>query len=202
MPPAGSHWSRPATSSISTMATQKVGSDWPSTAITCAARSMPVPFHTAASTPSGKARRRLTVIANAASRSELGSRCAISSPTGRRARSDIPKSPVSARPTNDRYCSTYGRSRPRYFRALAKSSSLADIGRIRWSGSPVARASTNTTTERMARAASDWRRRVRTNRATPAQRFDEASSSRKKSYITVPGFHLPSVFDAAYGECR
>ena len=54
----------------------------------------------------------------------------------------------------------------------------------------------------LARAASDWRRRVRTNRATPAQRFDEASSSMKKSYITVPGFHLPSVFDAAYGECR
>jgi hypothetical protein len=61
----------------------------------------------------------------------------------------------------------------------------------------VALASTNTTTERMARAASDWTRRVRTNRATPAQRFDEASSSRKKSYITVPGFHLPSDFDAA-----
>ena len=101
------------------MATQKVGSDWPSTAITWAARSMPVPFHTAASTPSGNARRRLTVIANAARRSELGSRCAISSPTGRRARKDVPKSPVSARPTNETYCSTYGRSRPRYFRALA-----------------------------------------------------------------------------------
>ena len=49
---------------------------------------------------------------------------------------------------------------------------------------------------------SDWSRRVRTNRATPAQRLDEASSSMKKSYITEPGFHLPSVFDVAYGECR
>jgi hypothetical protein len=119
MPPAGSHCRRPATTSISTIATQNVGSDWPSTAITCAARSIPVPFHTAASTPSGKASRRLTVIANAARRSELGSRWAISSPTGRRARKEVPKSPVSARPTNDRYCATYGRSRPRYFRAFA-----------------------------------------------------------------------------------
>ena len=34
------------------------------------------------------------------------SRSRISSITGRRARIDVPKSPVTARPTNDRYCST------------------------------------------------------------------------------------------------
>jgi len=95
------------------MATQNVGSDWPSTAITCAVRSRPVPFFTAARTPRGKAMARETVMAKAARLSELGSRSRISSLTGRRARSDVPKSPVTAFPTKDRYCSMYGRSRPR-----------------------------------------------------------------------------------------
>jgi hypothetical protein len=118
IPPAGSHWSRPATISTSTMATQNVGSDCPSTAITWAVRSRPVPFFTAAMTPSGKARARETPMAKAASRSELGKRSAISWLTGRRARSDVPKSPTSALPTKERYCSRYGRSSPRYWRAF------------------------------------------------------------------------------------
>ena len=95
------------------MATQKVGSDWPSTAMTCAARSMPVPLFTAASTPSGNAMACETPMAKAARLSELGSRSRISSLTGLRARSEVPKSPMTARPTKARYCSTYGRSRPR-----------------------------------------------------------------------------------------
>src|SRR6266478_6039140 len=45
-PPAGSHCNRPATNSTSTMATQNVGSDWPSTATSCAARSMRSEEHT------------------------------------------------------------------------------------------------------------------------------------------------------------
>jgi hypothetical protein len=60
-----------------------------------------------------------TPMAKAARLSELGSRSRISSLTGRRALSDVPKSPVTARPTNDKYCSMYGRSRPRYRRASA-----------------------------------------------------------------------------------
>src|SRR5207302_8836472 len=79
MPPAGSHWSRPATNSTSTMATQNVGSDWPSTEITWAVRSMALPFFTAAITPSGNAMASDTPIAKSASRSELGRRSLISS---------------------------------------------------------------------------------------------------------------------------
>ncbi len=106
MPPAGSHCSRPATNSTRRMATQKVGSDCPSTEMIWAVRSSPVPFFTAAMMPSGNAIARDTPIAKTASLSELGRRSRISSLTGRRARSDIPKSPVTARPTNERYCST------------------------------------------------------------------------------------------------
>ena len=95
------------------MATQNVGSDWPSTEITWAVRSMALPFFTAAITPSGNAMASDTPIAKSASRSELGRRSLISSITGRRARIDVPRSPVTAFPTNERYCSTYGRSRPR-----------------------------------------------------------------------------------------
>src|SRR5262245_44198107 len=40
------------------------------------------------------------------------------------------------------------------------------MGRIRWSGSPVALARMKTTTVRMARATSDWTRRARTKRTT------------------------------------
>src|SRR5262245_21684422 len=152
--------------STSTMATQNVGSDCPSTAMTCAVRSSPVPFFTAAITPSGNAMASETPMAKAARLSELGRRSRRSSPTGRRARSDMPKSPRTALPTNDRYCSTYGRSRPRYRRASAYSSCVADMGRIRWSGSPVVLARAKTTTDRMARATSDCSSRERTNRIT------------------------------------
>ncbi len=113
MPPAGSHCSRPATNSTRRIATQNVGSDCPSTETIWAKRSSPVPLRTAAITPSGKAIASETPMAKTASFSEFGSRCRISSLTGRRARSELPKSPVTARPTKDRYCSTYGRSRPR-----------------------------------------------------------------------------------------
>ena len=88
------------------MATQNVGSDWPSTAMIWAARSMPVPFFTAAMTPSGKAMASDTPMAKTASLSEFGRRSRISSLTGRRARIEVPKSPVTARPTKERYCST------------------------------------------------------------------------------------------------
>ncbi len=44
-------------------------------------------------------------MAKAASRSELGSRSRISSLTGRRARIEVPKSPVTALATNETYCS-------------------------------------------------------------------------------------------------
>ena len=95
------------------MATQNVGSDCPSTEMIWAARSRPVPFFTAAMTPRGNAIASETPMAKAASLRELGRRSRISSLTGRRARSDVPKSPVTARPTKERYCSTYGRSSPR-----------------------------------------------------------------------------------------
>jgi len=57
-------------------------------------------------TPSGNAIASETPIAKTASLRELGRRSRISSLTGRRARSELPKSPVTARPTNERYCST------------------------------------------------------------------------------------------------
>ena len=88
------------------MATQKVAATGPSTEMTWAARSSPVPFFTAAMMPSGNAIASETPIAKAASLSELGRRSRISSLTGRRARSEMPKSPVTARPTKERYCST------------------------------------------------------------------------------------------------
>ena len=47
-----------------------------------------------------------TPMAKAASLREFGRRSRISSLTGRRARIEVPKSPVTARPTNERYCST------------------------------------------------------------------------------------------------
>ena len=55
------------------------------------------------------------------------------------------------------------------------------------------------------------RSRLFTNPALPADflagsrrrlYFEEASWSTKRSYITVPGFHLPRVLDVAYAECR
>ena len=106
LPPAGSHCSRPDTNSTSKIATQKVGSDCPSTDTIWANRSSPVPFRTAAMMPRGNAIASETAIANAASLRELGNRSRISSLTGRRARSEVPKSPVTARPTKERYCST------------------------------------------------------------------------------------------------
>ena len=75
------------------------------------------------------------------------------------------------------------------------------MGRIRCRGSPVALARMKTTTERMARATSDWRTRDRTKRitarASPRRYFPEASWSKKRSYMTEPGFHLPSVLEVA-----
>ena len=89
------------------------------------------------------------------------------------------------------------------------------MGRIMCNGSPVARARMKTTTDRMAKAASDCSTRTRTKRtmiqccrgerrSLPPRLLYllEASWSRKRSYITEPGFHLPRVFDVAYGECR
>src|SRR2546422_9117407 len=43
------------------------------------------------------------------------------------------------------------------------------MGRIKWSGSPVALARMKTTTDRMARATSDWSSRARTKRTTGAR---------------------------------
>src|SRR6476620_5279560 len=94
------------TNSTRRIATQNVGSDCPRTDTTWAKRSRPVPLRTAAITPSGNAIASDTPIANTASLSELGSRSRIRSLTGRRARSELPKSPVTARPTKERYCST------------------------------------------------------------------------------------------------
>src|SRR5713101_6432492 len=71
------------------------------------------------------------------------------------------------------------------------------MGRIRYSGSPVVLASTNTTTEMMASATSDWSSRAPMNWSTRpgAGYLPEASWSMKRSYMTVPGFHLPSVLE-------
>jgi hypothetical protein len=60
----------------------------------------------------------------------------------------------------------------------------------------VARARTKTTTERRARATSDCSSLTATNRST-APYLLEASSSKNRSYITDPGFHLPKVLDVA-----
>ena len=72
---------------------------------------------------------------------------------------------------------------------------------MRCNGSPVARARMKTTIDKIAKATSDCKKRARTKRitgaASPGPYFDEASWSKKRSYITVPGFHLPSVFDVA-----
>src|SRR5947199_9558960 len=67
----------------------------------------------------------------------------------------------------------------------------------------------------MARATSDCTRRESTKRSMSRDRrsldgpsgthgyfLPDASSSKKRSYMTEPGFHLPSVLDAAYGEGR
>jgi len=63
-----------------------------------------VPFFTAAMTPSGKAMASDTPIANAASLSEFGSRSRSSSMTGRRARIEVPKSPVTGGPAAHGSC--------------------------------------------------------------------------------------------------
>jgi hypothetical protein len=72
---------------------------------------------------------------------------------------------------------------------------------MRCSGSPVARARMKTTTDKIARATSDWKSRARTKRitgaASPDPYFDAASWSMKRSYITVPTVHLGSVFEVA-----
>src|SRR4026207_678433 len=86
LPPAGSHWRRPATTSTSTMATQKVGSDCPSAAITCAVRSSPVPFFTAARIPRGKAMESEIPMAKAARRREFGRRPPVELASGPRGR--------------------------------------------------------------------------------------------------------------------
>src|SRR2546427_10600244 len=53
----------------------------------------------------------------------------------------------------------------RYRRALAKSSSVATIGRTKVSGSPVARARPKITTENRRRGIADWLRRASTKRS-------------------------------------
>ena len=69
------------------------------------------------------------------------------------------------------------------------------------------RARMKTTTESRASAISDWTNLVATKRISRRRRasrayFEEASASTKRSYMTVPGFHLPSVLEVAYAECR
>src|ERR1051325_2114185 len=116
------------------------------------------------------------------------------------------------------------------------------MGRIRYSGSPVARASVNTTTEMLASATRAWRRRAKMKRSIvravcrleqepqrlvlnggerrrsslmPLLRLrralgadharaylPEARTSKKRSYITLPTFHLPSDLDVADVEGR
>ena len=75
-PEAGSQPSITAKTHISTIPSQKPGSDWPRSAMIFAAVSMLLPFATAASTPIGRARIALKRSANPASSSVAGRRSA------------------------------------------------------------------------------------------------------------------------------
>ena len=87
------------------------------------------------------------------------------------------------------------------------------MGRIRCSGSPVARARTKTTTERMARATSDCSSREATKRsidaagaAAPLPRDSPtcraASWSKNRSYMTVPGIPLAERLGRRVGRVQ
>jgi hypothetical protein len=73
------------------------------------------------------------------------------------------------------------------------------MGRTIDNGSPVALAILSVVVFVLARAASDCSSRTKTNLSNY---FVAASSSKKKSYITVPGFQLVRAFELEYGECR
>ncbi len=197
------------------IATQNVGSDWPSTEMIWAARSMPVPLFTAARMPRGNAMARDTPIAKRASLSELGSRSRSSSLTGRRARIEVPKSPVTARPTKDEVLLDVGAIEAEVAAGvvevlLGRRHRQDHVQRV--AGGPgqdehhhredgqrdqrLQRAGTSDEAEHACverRGAALARRRHSRGSATCRPR----AASRNRSYMTVPGFHLPSVLDVA-----
>ena len=92
-PEVGSTPHETANSRIIMIASQKLGTDWPSSATPIASRSIVLPRLAAASTPSGTASTMASSIAVTVSCSVAGNRAAIRGSDDWPCRSETPKSP-------------------------------------------------------------------------------------------------------------
>src|SRR5215831_177391 len=151
-----------AKSRIIMMASQKFGTDWPTSATAMASKSIGPPRRIAASTPSGTASAMASSIAVTVSWKVAGRRAAISGKDGWPCRSEFPKSPWTARFKNRQYCTKSGSSKPHSARNFAICAAVAPGGSMISAGSPVRNVRTNETTDtpRMTRTAAASRRAI------------------------------------------
>src|SRR5437879_2998766 len=133
---------------ISSVASQKFGTESPRMAVLRAKKSASESWRVAEITPTGSAMARAKVSAKPASVSVTGSRWPISSSTGRRVHSDSPRSPRATWPSQSTYCTYSGRSRPSLARSSAMSRAYAFSESMSWTASPgMSRGSVKTISE-------------------------------------------------------
>jgi hypothetical protein len=144
-----------AKSRIIMIASQKFGTDWPTSATAMAKRSIGPPRRMAASTPRGTASAMARSMAVTVSWKVAGRRAAISGSEGWPWRSEMPKSPWTARFRKRQYCTNSGSSNPHSARNFAICAAVAPGGSMISAGSPVRNVRTNETTDtpRMTRTA-------------------------------------------------
>ena len=129
------------------IASQKFGTDCPKSATPIAKRSIVPPRWVAARTPSGTASTMASSIAVTVSWNVAGSRAAISGSEDWPCRSEIPKSPWTARRRNRQYWTGSGSSKPHSARNFAICTAVAPGGSMISAGSPVRNVRTNETAD-------------------------------------------------------
>ena len=118
------------------VALAKLGTDTPSRANTRTTRSTTLLRFSAERMPRGRAMIQAQIHPRTASSLEIAKRFMISGNTGVPVRKLSPKSPVTARPIQLRYCSTSGRSRPSFRSHMARSSGVCSMPRMPLTTSP------------------------------------------------------------------
>ncbi len=97
---------------MSKVASRKLGIERPIRANSRASRSLRAFWRTAEITPAGTAKRTAMITASSVTSSVTGRRRTISDSTGLPVRKESPRSPRSTLPSQNRYCTGSGLSRP------------------------------------------------------------------------------------------
>src|SRR3954468_9269188 len=140
MPLGGRIGSRYAKISSATSASQKSGTEYTSSRMRPNQRSRRPPGRSVCSTATTMPSAKLNTIESPTSSRVRGSASAMTSRTGRRKENDQPSSPRAALPSQRRYCSPSGRSRPNASRHCCRTASVTPgLSRATEIGSPGAK---------------------------------------------------------------